>query len=130
VIGVDTNILLRLATNDDPAQVSSIKRWLATHARGELLYVNHVVLAEAIWTLKSAYRADRQKIDLFVDALLGNAGFELEDAATVEDALRSYREGNFDFPDCLIAAKNARRCDLTITFDKGAASLPHFTLLK
>ena len=130
MIGVDTNILLRLATNDDPAQVSSIKRWLATHARGERLYVNHVVLAEAIWTLKSAYRADRQKIAHFVDSLLGNAGFEVEDATMVEDALQSYLAGNIEFPDCLIAAKNAGQCDLTITFDKGAASLPQFTLLK
>ncbi len=130
MIGVDTNILLRLASNDDPAQVSSIKRWLATHAQGDQIYVNHVVLAEAVWTLKSAYRADQQKIAHFVDSLLGNAGFAVEDAALVEDALQSYLAGNVDFPDCLIAAINSERCDLTITFDKGAASLPQFTLLK
>lgn len=130
MIGVDTNILLRLATNDDPAQVASIKRWLAVHAQGELLYVNHVVLAEAIWTLKSVYRADRLKIAHFVDTLLGSAGFEVEDAAAVEDALKAYQGGNVDFPDCLIAAKNIGLCDLTITYDKGAASLPQFTLLK
>lgn len=130
MIGVDTNILLRLATNDDPAQVARIRRWLATHAQGEPLYVNHVVLAEAIWTLKSVYRADRRKIAHFVDTLLGNAGFEVEDAAVVDDALQSFQSGNVDFPDCLIAAKNNGQCDLTITFDKGAARLPQFTLLK
>ena len=130
MIGVDTNILLRLATNDDPAQVASIRRWLATHAQGEQLYVNHVVLAEAIWTLKSVYHADRLKIAHFVDTLLGSTGFEVEDAAAVEDALKAYQSGNVDFPDCLIAAKNTGLCDLTVTFDKGAASLPQFTLLK
>ncbi len=130
MIGVGTNILLRLATNDDPAQVASIRRWLLIHAQGELIYVNHVVLAEAIWTLKSAYSADRRKIAHFVDTLLGNADFEVEDAAVVDDALQSFRIGNVDFPDCLIAAKNAALCNMTITFDKGATSLPKFTWLK
>ena len=130
MIGVDTNVLLRLATNDDPAQVASIRQWLAIHAQGDPLYENHVVLAEAIWTLKSVYRADRLKIAHFVDTLLGNAGFEVEDAAVVDEALQSYQSGNVDFPDCLIAAKNVGLCDTTITFDKGAASLPQFTLLK
>lgn len=123
MIGVDTNILLHLATNDDRAQVASIRQWLAIHAQGEPLYENHVVLAEAIWTLKSVYRADRLKIAHFVDTLLGNAGFE------VEDALRAYQNANVDFPDRLIAAESAGQCEFTITFDKGAASLPRFTEL-
>ena len=32
MIGIDTNILLRLAKSDDAAQVQAITRWLATHA--------------------------------------------------------------------------------------------------
>lgn len=54
----------------------------------------------------------------------------MEHAAAFEDALKAYQSGNVDFPDCLIAAKNTGLCDLTVTFDKGAASLPQFTLLK
>jgi predicted nucleic-acid-binding protein len=129
MIGLDTNVLLRLATNDDPAQVGVVTRWLAAHAGGEALHVNHVVLAEAVWTLKSAYRADRARIATFVDALLANAEFDLEDAAAVEEALSVYRAGAADFPDCLIAAKNARTCKATITFDKAAAGLPRTTVL-
>ena len=91
---------------------------------------HHVVLAEAIWTLKSVYRTDRRKIAHFVDTVLGNAGFEAEVAAGVEVVLQSFQSANVDCPDCLIAAKNTWQCDRTITFDKGAAGLPQFTLLK
>jgi predicted nucleic-acid-binding protein len=129
VIGVDTNILLRLATGDDAGQVARIRRWIAAHAQDLPLYVNHVVLAEAAWTLKSAYRIDRAGIARFVDALLGNADFEVEGVAEVEEALQSYVAGGADFPDCLIAAKNARLCPATITFDRGATGLPRVTLL-
>ena len=129
MIGVDTNILLRLATRDDATQVATVTRWLAANAKAEQLYVNHEVLAEAVWTLTSVYRADRARIARFVDALLGNAGFELEESAQVDDALQLYLTGAADFPDCLIAAKNVRRCAVTITFDKSAAGLPGTTLL-
>ena len=99
MIGVDTNILLCLATRDDANQVATIKRWLALNAEGEPLHVNHVVLAEAVWTLKSVYRAERGRIARFIDALLVNADFDIEDPARVEEALQSYLAGGADDSD-------------------------------
>ena len=129
MIGIDTNVLLRLATDDDASQVARIRGWIARHADDLPLYVNHVVLAEALWTLKSAYRIGRDGIARFVDAMLANAEFEVEAHAAVEEALRSFVTGSADFPDCLIAACNARRCTTTLTFDRRAAGLPHMTML-
>ena len=56
MIGLDTNLLLRLWLNDDPAQNRRIDKLLADHggAPGSLL-VTDVVLVEAVWTLRSAY---------------------------------------------------------------------------
>ncbi len=129
MIGIDTNILLRLATSDHAAQVKTVARWLAAHAPAVPLHVNQVVLAEALWTLKSGYGYDRAHLVAFVDALLGNAIFDIEGAAMVEDALGMFSSGNADFADCLIFSKNARHCDATITFDRSARGLPGCVLL-
>lgn len=60
MIGIDTNILLRLWLNDDPAQSKRIDTFLAAHGGmpGSLL-VTDVVLVEAVWTLKSAFEEDK-----------------------------------------------------------------------
>lgn len=129
MIGVDTNVLLRLATNDDAAQVKTITRWLAAHAPDESLYVNQIVLVESLWTLKSSYGYGRDDIAKFVDALLGNAKFEIEDAAIVDDALGLFESGKADFPDCLIFSRNAPQCATTITFDRATRGLPGCALL-
>lgn len=129
MIGIDTNVLLRLATDDDARQVARIRGWIARNADDLPLYVNHVVLAETLWTLRSVYRVDRDGIARFVDAMLANAEFEVEAHAAVEEAQRTFLAGNADFPDCLIAASNARCCATTLTFDRQAASLSHMTLL-
>jgi predicted nucleic-acid-binding protein len=56
VIGIDTNILLRLWLNDDPAQNRRIDSLLAEHGQtSESLLVSDVVLAEAVWTLRVTY---------------------------------------------------------------------------
>ena len=129
MIGLDTNILLRLVTGDDEAQVRSITLCLAAHAHDDTLYVNHVVLAETIWTLKSGYAYARPDLARFVDSLLENAVFEIEEMSLVEDALRLFKSTQADFADCLIFAKNARSCAATITFDKAARELPLAKLL-
>ena len=57
MIGIDTDILLRLWLNDDPAQNKRIDALLAAHGDmpGSLL-VTDVVLAEAVWTVGTATR--------------------------------------------------------------------------
>ena len=104
MIGIDTNILLRLWLNDDPAQNKRIDALLASHGSepGSLL-VTDVVLVEAIWTLKSAFAQDK---------------------AAQLMAVRSLLE------DCLVVAKHAHRgCAFTATFDRGMRKLPDVKLL-
>lgn len=56
MIGVDTNILLRLWLNDDPAQNKRIDALLAKHGSTPTsLLVTDVVLVESVWTLKAAF---------------------------------------------------------------------------
>jgi predicted nucleic-acid-binding protein len=129
VIGIDTNVLLRLATADDTAQVKKITQWLAKNAAEQALYINRVVLVEALWTLKSSYGYDKVSLAAFVEALLTNPVFILEDAELVDDALGMFEASKADFPDCLIFASNARYCDATLSLDQATRNLVNSVVL-
>jgi predicted nucleic-acid-binding protein len=120
VIGLDTNILLRLWLADDPAQNDRLDALLAEHGGvpGSLL-VNDVVLAEALWTLRSAYNQDKAAQTLAVRSLLDEPAFAFQDRAVVEAALALFDASNCSFAECLIAVRNAcLGCTFTTTLDR------------
>ncbi len=126
MIGIDTNILLRLWLNDDPAQSKRIDSLLAEHGGtpGSLL-VTDVVLAEAVWTLRSAFDQDKAAQLIALRSLLHETAFAFEDRAAVMHAAEMFERGNCGFSDCLVVAKNSRHgCDFTATFDRGMRKLP------
>jgi len=131
MIGIDTNILLRLWLDDDPAQNKRIDMLLATHGGnpGSLL-VTDVVLVEAIWTLKSAFEQDKQAQLTAVRSLLAETAFAFEDREAIAAALTLFEAGSCGFADCLVVAKHARQgCDFTASFDRGMHRLPGVKLL-
>ena len=131
MIGIDTNILLRLWLNDDPAQNKRIDALLATHGGmpGSLL-VTDVALAEAVWTLKAAFEQDRHDQLIAIRSLLEETAFAFEDREAVAAALTLFETGSCGFADCLVVAKHARQgCDFTATFDRGMRKLPGVKVL-
>ena len=131
MIGLDTNILLRLWLNDDPAQKEHIDKLLAEHgsALGSLL-LSDVVLAEAVWTLRSAYRQDKAAQMLALRSLLDEPAFAFEDREAVALAVSLFERHTCGFSDCLVAAKHARLgCDFTATFDRRMRKLPGVRVL-
>jgi len=126
MIGIDTNILLRLWLNDDPAQNKRIDALLDVHGSmpGSLL-VTDVVLAEAVRTLKSAFGQGKPAQLLAVRSLLDETAFAFEDRDAVMAALSLFEAGSCGFADCLVVAKHARQgCDFTATLDRGMRKLP------
>jgi len=120
VIGLDTNILLRLWLNDDPAQGRKIDSLLDEHgsAPGSLL-VSDVVLAEALWTLRASYGQGKADQLVAVRSLLKEPAFAFEDREAVELAASLLESNSCGFSDCLIVARHSRSgCDFTATFDK------------
>ena len=126
MIGLDTNILLRLWLNDDPAQNERIDGLLSGHGSvpGSLL-VSDVVLAEAVWTLRSAYQQDTAAQSLALRSLLDEPAFAFEDREAVTLAVSLFEQHSCGFPDCLVAAKHDRLgCRFTATFDRRMRNLP------
>jgi len=131
MIGIDTNILLRLWLNDAPAQNKRIDALLAEHGGtpGSLL-VTDVVLAEAVWTLRSAFDQDKAQQLLAIRSLLNETAFAFEDRDAVNQAAEMFERGNCGFSDCLVVAKHARHgCNFTATFDRGMRKLPRVKVL-
>ena len=131
MIGIDTNILLRLWLNDDPGQNKRIDSLLAGHGRAPgSLRVTDVVLVEAIWTLRSAFEQDKHAQLIALRSLLDETAFAFEDREAVAGALSLFESGSCGFADCLVVAKHARQgCDFTATFDRGMRKLPSVEVL-
>lgn len=132
MIGLDTNVLVRYFTDDEPRQASAARRLIEVRlSRDAPGHVNVVTLAETVWVLQRLYSAGRDEIARVVDSLLAAGNLVVERKALVRRALQGYAAAPAaGFSDCLIAQLNADAgCEATMTFDKRAAKLAGFAML-
>lgn len=131
MIGIDTNVLLRLLLDDDTAQRARLDAWLSTlPAAAGQVHLADVVLAEASWTLASVYRQPKSELLKALRALLAEPMFAFEHRAAVQHAVDAFESAGCGFADCLIVAKNqALRCSGTVTFDQRMGRLAGVSLL-
>jgi predicted nucleic-acid-binding protein len=130
--GVDTNVLVRFVTDDDPRQSPRARRFIEdAEERGERLFVNTAVICELCWTLRSEpYQYDRSSIAAVLEHMLEARIFELEHRDLILRSTRDYRSGRADFADYLIGHRNfAAGCDDTATFDRRLAKVEGFSPL-
>lgn len=129
MIALDTNILIRLLTNDDPAQALRAQAALnAELAAGGKVIVSQIVLCEMVWVLTRVYGYSLAQCQLALDALLAFPALTFEGLAAVVSARQFWQSEGGDFADHMIgAAMQVQGCRGVLTFDKKAAkSLTHF----
>lgn len=131
MIGVDTNILLRAALNDDPIQSPVARKLLGGLGNDHRALISIPVLMEYFWALRSRYRVPPTRLALAVRDLLEANTFEIEDLEAVGTALALYEAGDGAFADAVIALHNRNLgAEATYTFDRGAAkAVPAMELL-
>ena len=132
MIGIDTNVLLRLLVRDHEEQVRVVERLLSTRcSQDDPAYVSRAVIAETAWVLKDVYGYDRKQIARAIRAVMDVCELQLESADEIDAAVTDFEQSSAGFTDCLLARTNvAAGCEYTITFDRKAAKLPGFELLK
>ncbi len=131
MIGLDTNILIRLLVRDDPGQTALAERLLQEASdAGEPCYISDPVLCEMEWVLESCYRAKRGDILSAMQELLAGDLFAFEDREILHQAIEKYQDGKADFSDCLIGAKaRSRGARTTYTFERILTEAQGFTRL-
>jgi predicted nucleic-acid-binding protein len=130
VIGVDTNVIVRLLVADDEKQADAASRYLKEHCSDEPALLSDIVLVECAWVLEDLYEYSRTQIGEAIDGLLATAQLRAVDASAVSTALQRFRSSSADFADCLIGVNNVGAgCEYTATFDRKASKLPEFQFL-
>lgn len=126
MIGIDTNVLLRLFDqDDDPSQSARAQSALRANAP---VFINNVVLVEYVWTCASFFKLGRAEIHKRLAAIIEAPEFTFAWREAVERAVRSYGQRKFDFADRLIGESNTGYgCQTTLTFDESAVKGGSFT---
>ena len=117
---VDTNLLVRYLTEDDPAKAKAVDDLLARAEQGrERLLVPSVVVAELVWVLESYYKLGTDQVTELVEAMLSTPGLEVQDAPLIRAAIATYLRDKVDFIDAWIMEfARAKEVDRVYTFDK------------
>lgn len=120
--GIDTNVLVRFFTKDDPDQTLRAKKFLRTLTMQEPGFVSLICLIELVWVLRSQYDFDKKQLIQRLEQLIDSREIVLESQSAVEQSLRKFAGAKVDFADCLIErCGHAFGCRHTVTFDFGAA---------
>ena len=113
MIALDTNVLARLVTNDDPVQA---RQAAALIDMGGALFVPLTVMLELEWVLRGAYALDKSDISRSFEALLSVRNIRFERQPDIQLALQYYQLG-FDFADALHHT-GTTGCKALATFDQ------------
>jgi predicted nucleic-acid-binding protein len=98
VRAVDTNVLVRLLTRDDPVQLTAAESFVAGGA-----WVSLLVLAETSWVLSAVYDRTPRQVGEAIGQLLEHETVVLQDADVVTHALDHFtKKPELGFSDCLI----------------------------
>ena len=108
---VDTNVVVRYLTGDDPGQAARAR---AVIDAGDV-FVSTTVLLESEWVLRSVYGLSRTEVAAALRAFAGLPGLSVESPAVLSEAL-DHAERGMDFADALHLGA-AARCEALLTFD-------------
>ncbi len=131
MIGVDTNVIVRLLVPDEP-QREEAARFFAQRSAADPAFVSLVVVVELVWVLNRHYGYQYDQLHKVIQWLLDSDDFVVEHRDRVEWALTNYTRSKIDLADLLIARTGDETgASRTATFDINAAKLvPGMELLK
>ena len=117
---VDTNVLVRLITRDNDAQVVAAEQFVQPAA-----WVSHLALAETTWVLDAVYERSASEIATAIELLLNHRELSVQDPDVVAAALANFRaRPAVGFSNCLLLEIARRSGHLPLgTFDRDLGRL-------
>lgn len=133
MIGLDTNVIIRFLTQDEPKQAEIINKLIDKAINNnEVFWISQLTLCETVWVLERAYKISKKELVNILGKILKTNELKLERSEVIHKALDDYiKSKNVRFVDCLIGQSNQNfDCIFTYTFDKDTAKdLASFRLL-
>jgi predicted nucleic-acid-binding protein len=131
MIGIDTNVLVRYLSQDDPHQAKLASAFIESTCNIENPgFINDITLCEMGWVLKRLYKTPKALLIQIIEQLLHTSQLIVQSPQAVWMAIEAYKRGEADFADCLIAQINlANHCASTVTLDIQASKTAGFQLL-
>ena len=121
MIGLDTNVLVRYVTQDDPVQSAKASELIESLTTASPGFVSLVSIVELVWVLQSCYQSAKSEVVTVLETLLRTRELTVEHAEVIWQALRKFVANKADFADCLIErCAHAAGCEYTATFDLNA----------
>ena len=121
MIGLDTNVLVRYVTQDDPVQSPKACELIESFTTLSPGFVSLVSVVELVWVLQSCYQSAKSDVVTVLETLLRTRELTIEHAEIIWQALRRFTANKADFADCLIErCAHAAGCTYTATFDLNA----------
>ncbi|HRD77175.1 MAG TPA: PIN domain-containing protein [Hyphomicrobiaceae bacterium] len=128
MIGIATNVLLRLFLADVADQLRRAQAGFRTASEEGPVHINAIVLSEFAWTLAKGFKLSRAKVAVHRQDVLEADDIDVMLRPAAEAALASYRKGKADFFDYNLAGINAAvGCTTTLTFDRDALDHSQFS---
>ncbi len=112
MVAIDTNIIVRFLTQDDPDQYQKSVEIFAAQE----VFIADTVILETEWVLRYAYKYAPERITTAIKHLCGLPNVHLRDADVIMSALIG-REAGLGFADALHLAQ-ADQCEEMLTFDQ------------
>jgi predicted nucleic-acid-binding protein len=127
MIGLDTNVIVRYLSQDDPVQSRRATELIEHRLTVETLgFVSIVAMAETVWVLDRTFNLSPREIAATIERMLQIEVLLIENEQEVFTAMIALKEGRV-FADALIAELGAKAgCRHTLTFDRKALRLPGF----
>ncbi|RLB13237.1 MAG: type II toxin-antitoxin system VapC family toxin [Deltaproteobacteria bacterium] len=97
---VDTNIFLRLLTNDDPRKADACEELFRKAINDKIdLFTTELVIAEIIWVLESYYGIGKNQVRNNIEKILSTRNLYCPNKEVILHALAAYAEQNVDYVD-------------------------------
>ena len=123
MLALDTHILVRLVTNDDPVAAQCTQLALnAELAIDNKCMVGHIVLCELVWVLQRLYAYSVQQCQRTIRSLITFEGLRFKASPVVLAAYMAWEKHGGDWADHLLGAQmQSLGCGAVLTPDKATS---------
>ena len=119
MVAIDTNIIVRYYTDDDPTLTDQAQE-IIDQAAPKSLFLDRLVIAELTYVLKKLYKYNKVDIVNILQSLLADVRFVIGDRELASETIALFeKEKPLSFEDCwLLALKKQHKVTNVATFDR------------